>query len=111
MSAWTLIAVQSVLTVLLVWLTLWGFHRWVLRPWVDVKIAELKAVSDAVDRKVSRGVEEGVGRALRRLPESTIRGTTRQMIRMGSGLMEGGLSTLLGSPAELRGKRKPTEEH
>lgn len=111
MSAWTLIAVQSVLTVLLVWLTLWAFYRLLLRPWVEAKVAELKALGDDIDRKVSKGVEDGVARALRRLPENTIRGTTRQMIRMGSDLMEGGLSTLLGSPAELRSKRKPTEEH
>lgn len=110
MSAWTLmmvqIAVQSLLTVVLVWLTIWLFHRLILRPWVEAKLAEIKALGDDVDQKVASGVEEGIGRALRRLPESTIRGTTRQVIRMGSDLMEGGLSTLLGSPAELKRPRR-----
>ncbi|WP_097461537.1 hypothetical protein [Mangrovitalea sediminis] len=110
MSAWALmmvqITVQSILTVVLVWLTLWLFHRLILRPWMEAKLKEIKVLGGDVDQKVASGVEEGIGRALRRLPESTIRGTTRQMIRMGNDLMEGGLSTLLGSPSDLKRPRR-----
>jgi hypothetical protein len=99
-------------------LALGGFWRFVVRPYLDRKVAELTEASREIEPAVTRGVKKGVADTLRELPESALDGTvkesTRQFLKFGSGLFENGLSSFLGSAADLeRNKRessgKPSE--
>lgn len=105
MSAWMEVAVQVAATGFSVALVLAGFWRLVVRPHLDRKVAELVAAAEQVEPRVVRGVKQGVSEALRDLPESALDGTvkesTRQFLKFGSGLFENGLSSFLGNAADL----------
>ncbi|PAV26378.1 hypothetical protein C8D92_102241 [Tamilnaduibacter salinus] len=75
---------------------LFGFFRWVLRPYLNQKVRELQEAADAMPDRVSGGVREGFRQSLQDLPENTVRESTRNLMRFGSGLMENGLSAFLG---------------
>ncbi len=118
MPLWVSLTVQALVTVAAVLLALGGFWRFVVRPYLDRKVAELTEASREIEPAVTRGVKKGVADTLRELPESALDGTvkesTRQFLKFGSGLFENGLSSFLGSAADLeRNKRessgKPSE--
>ena len=118
MPLWVSLTVQALVTVAAVLLALGGFCRFVVRPFLDRKVAELTEASREIEPAVTRGVKKGVADTLRELPESALDGTvkesTRQFLKFGSGLFENGLSSFLGSAADLeRNKRessgKPSE--
>jgi len=101
---WTLLAVvaASALTVLLV---LAGFWVAVVRPYLDRKVREIIEAADRIEPAVKRGVREGVEETLKEFPETTLRESTRQARRFGSGLFENGLSSFLGdAPGAARKK-------
>jgi len=111
MPLWVSLTVQFFVTVAAVLLTLWGFWRFVVRPYLDKKVSELIEVSREIEPAVTRGVKKGVADTLRALPESALDGTvkesTRQFLKFGSGLFENGLSSFLGTAADLeRNKRE-----
>ncbi|AXS81998.1 MULTISPECIES: hypothetical protein [Marinobacter] len=111
MPLWVSLTVQFFVTVAAVLLTLWGFWRFVVRPYLDKKVSELIEVSREIEPAVTRGVKKGVTDTLRALPESALDGTvkesTRQFLKFGSGLFENGLSSFLGTAADLeRNKRE-----
>ncbi len=111
MPLWVSITVQALVTVAAVLLALGGFWRFVVRPYLDRKVAELTEASREIEPAVTRGVKKGVADTLRELPESALDGTvkesTRQFLKFGSGLFENGLSSFLGSAADLeRNKRE-----
>jgi hypothetical protein len=111
MPLWATFTVQALVTVAAVLLTLWGFWHFVVRPYLDTKVSELIAASREVEPAVTRGVKKGVADTLRELPESALDGTvkesTRQFLKFGSGLFENGLSSFLGTAADLeRNKRE-----
>ena len=113
MALWASITIQACVTAVAVLLTLWGFWRFVVRPYLDRKVLELIEASREVEPAVTRGVKKGVAETLRELPESALDGTvkesTRQFLKFGSGLFENGLSSFLGSAADLdRAKREKT---
>ncbi|WP_111496078.1 hypothetical protein [Marinobacter bohaiensis] len=93
MPIWQEILLQVVVTGLTVLLVLAGFYRWVLRPYLDRKVEELKEVGQGVENRVREGVRDGVREGVMDLPESTLKESTR----FGSGLVENGLSSFLGS--------------
>ncbi|WP_273203557.1 hypothetical protein [Marinobacter subterrani] len=105
MALWASITIQACVTAVAVLLTLWGFWRFVVRPYLDRKVLELIEASREVEPAVTRGVKKGVAETLRELPESALDGTvkesTRQFLKFGSGLFENGLSSFLGSAADL----------
>lgn len=105
MSPWTEMAIQVAATAFSVVLVLAGFWRLVVRPYLDRKVAELVAAADDIEPKVTRGVKQGVSEAIRDLPETALDGTvkesTRQFLKFGSGLFENGLSSFLGDAADL----------
>lgn len=110
MPLWAMFTVQALVTMASVLLALWGFWRFVVRPYLDARVSELIAASREVEPAVTRGVKKGVADTLRELPESALDGTvkesTRQFLKFGSGLFENGLSSFLGSAADLeRNKR------
>ncbi|WP_417566709.1 hypothetical protein [Marinobacter sp.] len=118
MPLWASLTAQALVTVAAVLLTLGGFWRFVVRPYLDRKVAELIEASREIEPAVTRGVKKGVADTLRELPESALDGTvkesTRQFLKFGSGLFENGLSSFLGTAADLeRNKRdhtgKPSE--
>lgn len=102
MAFWQQLLVQIGATGLTVLLVLAGFHRWVFRPYLDLKVKELAAIAEGIEPRVTRGVKTGVSETLRELPESTMRDSTKQFLRFGSDLMENGLSSFLGGSEELR---------
>lgn len=118
MPAWADIVVQVLVTAVTVTLVLAGFWRFVARPHLDRKVAELIRATQDIEPKVTRGVKKGVSEAISDLPESaldgTVRESTRQFLKFGSGLFENGLSSFLGTasdleraPAQNREKPKP----
>lgn len=105
MEFWQTLLIQTLATGLVVLLILWGFYRWVLKPALDRKVEALLSAARAIEPAVTRGVKQGVNDALRELPETTARESTRQFLRFGSDLFENGLSSLLGSSADLASRR------
>lgn len=75
---------------------LFAFFRWILTPYLDQKVRELQETADTMPDRVSGGVREGFRQSLQDLPENTVRESTRNLMRLGSGLMENGLSAFLG---------------
>lgn len=105
MPLWATLAIQISATVVAVLVTLWGFWRFVVRPYLDTRVAELIEASREIEPAVTRGVKKGVADTIRELPESALDGTvkesTRQFLKFGSGLFENGLSSFLGNAADL----------
>ncbi|PHQ26239.1 hypothetical protein CLH62_01150 [Marinobacter guineae] len=110
MPLWVSITVQALVTVAAVLLALGGFWRFVVRPYLDRKVAELTEASREIEPAVTRGVKKGVADTLRELPESALDGTvkesTRQFLKFGSGLFENGLSSFLGSATDLEHNKR-----
>ncbi|WP_449287221.1 hypothetical protein [Marinobacter sp. PE14] len=110
MPFWLTLTIQILATVGAVLVTLWGFWRFVVRPYLDARVAELIEASRGIEPAVTRGVKKGVADTIRELPESALDGTvkesTRQFLKFGSGLFENGLSSFLGSAADLERKRQ-----
>lgn len=101
---WMLLTVvmTSALSVLLV---LAGFWVAIVRPYLDGKVDEIIKASKEIEPGVKRGVQEGIEDTLREFPEATLKESTRQFRRFGSGLFENGLSSFLGeAPDRSRNK-------
>lgn len=110
MPFWLTLTIQILATVGAVLVTLWGFWRFVVRPYLDARVAELIEAGREIEPAVTRGVKTGVADTIRELPESALDGTikesTRQFLKFGSGLFENGLSSFLGSAADLERNRQ-----
>ncbi|WP_298447208.1 hypothetical protein [uncultured Marinobacter sp.] len=110
MPAWAMLVAQFVVTAVAVLSVLLGFWLLVIRPYLDRKVAEIVAMTDEIEPRVAQGVKVGVAETLRELPESawdgTVKESTRQFLKFGSGIFENGLSSLLGSAADLE-RHKP----
>ena len=111
MPFWGMLLIQVLVTAVTVTLLLFLFWRLVLRPYLDSKVSELIAASQEVEPGVTRGVKKAVRETLRELPESaldgTVRESTRQFLKFGSGLFENGLSSFLGGAADM--ERRPAD--
>lgn len=109
MSAWAAFLTQFIITAAAVLLVIWGFWGLVIRPYLDRKVAELIAATEEIEPRVALGVKAGIADTLRELPESawdgTVKESTRQFLKFGSGLFEHGLSSLLGDAADLERKK------
>lgn len=92
---WTLV-IQALVTAAAVLSALAVFWFVVIKPHLDRKVAEIIQAAREVEPAVKRGVRQGVEETLRELPESTVKESTRQFLRFGSGLFENGLSSFLG---------------
>ncbi|MDX1553838.1 MAG: hypothetical protein R3198_14520 [Marinobacter sp.] len=92
---WTLV-IQALVTAAAVLSALAVFWFVVIKPHLDRKVAEIIEAAREVEPAVKRGVRQGVEETLRELPESTVKESTRQFLRFGSGLFENGLSSFLG---------------
>ncbi len=102
MPFWYSVLIHAAVTAGVMLAVLAGFHRWVLRPYLDRKVASLLAAADEIEPRVTRGVKVGVAETLRELPESTVRDSTRQFLKFGSDLFENGLSSFLGTTDEFQ---------
>lgn len=110
---WMLLAVVAATAVTML-VVLAGFWAGVVRPYLDKKVSEVveaaekiePGVKRGVERGVERGVREGMEETLREFPEATLKESSRQFRRFGSGLFENGLSSFLGdTPASSRKKK------
>ena len=101
MSFWLMLTVQVVVTGLVVLAVLAGFWFGVVRPYLDRRVKEILEAAEEVEPKVTRGVKKGVSDAIVGFPELGARESTRQFLKFGSGLFETGLSSFLGSAADL----------
>ncbi|MBW7469944.1 hypothetical protein QQF73_09190 [Marinobacter sp. M216] len=108
MPVWAVILIQVLATAFTVALVQAGFWGLVVRPYLDRKVAELIQASQEIEPNVTRGVKRGVEETIKGFPESALDGTvkesTRQFLKFGSGLFENGLSSFLGSAADLERK-------
>lgn len=102
MEFWQVLIIQALSTAIVVLVVLAGFYRWVLRPYLDRKVKELVDAANDIEPRVTQGVKRGVAESLREFPESTVKESTRQFLRFGSDLFENGLSSFLGSAADLQ---------
>ena len=102
---WILLAVvlATAVTVLLV---LAGFWVAVVRPYLEKKVTEVLEAAEKIEPGVKRGVREGVEDTLREFPEATLKESSRQFRRFGSGLFENGLSSFLGESPDSSRKKK-----
>lgn len=110
MAFWQQLLIQIAATGLTVLLVLGGFYRWVLKPYLDRRLKELTDIAEGIEPRVIRGVKTGVSETLRELPESTMRDSTKQFFRFGSGLVENGLSSFLGGPEELQRRARTSRK-
>lgn len=94
-SGWTLV-IQALVTVAAVLSALAIFWFGLVKPHLDRKVEEIIKAAREVEPGVKRGVRQGVEETLRELPENTVKDSTRQFLRFGSGLFENGLSSFLG---------------
>ncbi|WP_417538367.1 hypothetical protein [Marinobacter sp.] len=110
MPVWAMLVAQFAVTAAAVLSVLLGFWLLVIRPYLDRKVVEIVAMTDEIEPRVAQGVKVGVAETLRELPENawdgTVKESTRQFLKFGSGIFENGLSSLLGSAADLE-RRKP----
>ncbi len=105
-NGWMLL-VQALTTGLVVILVLAGFWFAVVRPYLNRKVNEIIDAAKEIEPGVKRGVREGVEETLRDLPETTLKESSRQFRRFGTGLFENGLSSLLGdAPSDSRSKNE-----
>lgn len=106
MSVWALMIVQVLLTAGTVAAVLFAFWYLVVRPWLAERMRELVEAADQIEPKVAKGVNKGVADAVRQLPQNAWEGatkeSTRQFLKFGSNLFENGLSSFLGSTAEIQ---------
>lgn len=106
MPVWSLMIIQVFLTVASVAAVLFAFWYLVVRPWLAEKVQELIEVAEQVEPKVAQGVQRGVADAVRQLPQNAWEGatkeSTKQFLKFGSNLFENGLSSFLGSAAEMQ---------
>ncbi len=104
MPIWSVVLIQVLVTVVAVMVAMSLFWGLVVRPWLERKVAELVEASRDIEPGVTRGVKKAVSETLRELPESaldvTVRESTRQFLKFGSGLFENGLSSFLGGGAD-----------
>jgi len=108
MPLWGMVLIQILVTVLTVTLVLSVFWALVIRPYLDKKAEELIAASKEIEPGVTRGVKTAVAETFRELPESafdgTVRESTRQFLKFGSGLFENGLSSFLGTAGDMQNR-------
>ena len=106
MSVWVLMIVQVLLTAGTVSAVLFAFWYLVVRPWLAERMRELVEAADQIEPKVAKGVNKGVADAVRQLPQNAWEGatkeSTKQFLKFGSNLFENGLSSFLGSTAEMQ---------
>ncbi len=67
-------------------------HR--IEPSLTHKVEQLKGIAGEMEANIARGVKKGMKDSIRELPAHTFRETTQSFVKMGSGLVEGGLSSL-----------------
>lgn len=102
---WMLLAVVAATAVTML-VVLAGFWAGVVRPYLDKKVSEVVEAAEKIEPGVERGVREGMEETLREFPEATLKESSRQFRRFGSGLFENGLSSFLGdTPASSRKKK------
>lgn len=92
---WMLLSVIAATAVTML-VVLTGFWLAIVRPYLDRKTAEIVEAAEKIEPGVKRGVREGVEETLRDLPENTVKESSRQFRRFGTGLLENGLSSFLG---------------
>lgn len=102
---WTLV-IQALVTVAAVLTALAVFWFGVAKPHLDRRVDDILKAAREVEPGVKRGVRQGIEETLRELPESTVKESTRQFLRFGSGLFENGLSSFLG---DIPGQDKKRE--
>ena len=106
MAFWQELLIQLLATAGVVLVVLAGFYRWILKPYIDAQVEELKKTSEQVEERVIRGVREGVRQSIVDLPDTTLKDSTRTFLRFGTDLMENGLSSFLGTYEDLQRRGK-----
>lgn len=110
MPMWMQMTVQVVITVVSVLVALSGFWYLIVRPWLALKVQEIIQAAEGIEPKVTQGVQKGMADAVRQIPQNAWDGatkdSTKQFLKFGSSLFENGLSSFLGSAAEMQQARR-----
>ncbi len=86
----------AVLSALMVFAVMALFFRYKVQPYLDAKVEEMKLAANQMEESIRSGVRNGMKDSLKELPTATVKETTRSVVKMGSGLVEGGLSSIFG---------------
>ncbi|MDX1754993.1 MAG: hypothetical protein R3175_02930 [Marinobacter sp.] len=110
MDFWQMLLAQVAVSAVVVFVVLTGFYLIILKPFLNKKVGELIAAVDDIEPRISRGVKRGVGEALKDIPETAAKESTRQFLRFGSDLFENGLSSFIGTAEDLarRSGKRPS---
>ena len=95
MAVWMLVGaalLSSIFTLVAVYLV----YRLVVKPDLDVRMAEVNLQLESLEHRVSNGVRQGINDSLRDFSERAMVSTTRSVARVGAELVEGGLGVFLG---------------
>ncbi|MDG5499126.1 hypothetical protein [Marinobacter sp. BGYM27] len=102
MAFWQELIIQVIAVALTTLTVIALFFSLVVKPFLNRKVDEIRLISVQIDEKIREGVRSGVMQGLAEAPENTVRESTRAFLRMGSGLMENGLSSFLGGAEALK---------
>ena len=108
MSLWLVIPLTALLSAGLTLGGIYLVYRNHIKPELDSRILEIKKEVAGLEDRVSAGVRQGIGDALRDVSDRAVRSTTRSVVRMGADLVEGGLSSFLNNE---RNRRRDDDPH
>lgn len=100
MEALLMVLITAVLSALFVFIVIMLFFRLKVQPYLDAKVEEMKVVANQMEESIRAGVRNGMKDSLKELPTATVKETTRSVVKMGSGLVEGGLSSIFGDKSK-----------
>ncbi|MDX1589289.1 MAG: hypothetical protein R3296_10135 [Oleiphilaceae bacterium] len=104
---------QGLITLVLLAMVLAGYHFWLLRPELDRRDQALAEAHERSIRRIEAAMNERFDQLLAEQGGRSLAGTTRQFMRYGSELMEGGLSALLNEadyhPESGSGRKTPRQ--
>lgn len=107
---WQDLLIQFGITFVAAGLAFLVFFYGLVRPWLNRKVNALEREGRQMEQRVAEGVRSGIEQSLQELPENTVKESTRSFRRMGTGLMENGLSTFLGNGGNhSRGGDSPSD--
>ncbi|TVP54880.1 MAG: hypothetical protein EA349_10460 [Halomonadaceae bacterium] len=78
------------------------YHRWFLAPLLEKQRLALQQSQERAGQQLQQNLEQQLDTIKVKVTDSSFSGTTRQMLRFGSDLMEGGISSFLSGPQDSK---------
>ena len=101
MNVWLQVVLTAFLTAGLVSVFVYFFFHSQVKPFLDNKVEDFRQISREMEDNIREGVRKGVNDSFRELPSNTVKETTRSVVKMGSGLVEGGISSIFKDKKDI----------